>query len=61
MTHYIKADFTLGAVDAKYVMFAITDGRSQNTEGAAKYGYEILAFSPDYFRLSEILVYSTQK
>lgn len=61
MTHYIKADFDGGAVEAKYIMFALKAPRSQDAEGAKKYGYSILASSADYFRLSEIQVYEAKQ
>ena len=61
MTHYIKGDFDGGAVEAKYIMFALTAPRSQDAEGAKKYGYSILASSADYFRLSEIQVYEAKQ
>ncbi len=57
MTHYIYADFTTGPIEAKHVLFALSAGRTQNAEGAAKYGYNVSA-STDYFRLSELQVYS---
>lgn len=61
MTHYILADFTTGPVEASYVMFALTCGRTQDVAGAEKYGHSIAATSATYFRVAEFQVYRVEE
>lgn len=60
MGHYLDAKFTSGAVEAKYIMFALTECRCIHEAAAVKYGYSTLTSSANYFRISEIQVYSAK-
>lgn len=54
MCHYIRADFA--PAEARYVMFALTDPRTQKAPAPGVAAYENLT-TTNYFRLSEFQVY----
>jgi len=61
MTHYVYDYFITGPIEASYIMFALTCGRTQDVAGAEKYGHSIASTSATYFRVAEFQVYRAEE